>query len=133
MYQPLLNLLSYQKARSLLPEANIRSLFFLFSLGVQNEFTLRVSTSLSRAVAEAPISMNPFLYTWPNKTRLRKLYVALKVRQKSSNSGSRCQVWRPRPKNKKPISRPSFCLTELSFAVLCVYLPSSLALLCSTP
>lgn len=40
--------------------------------------SLRVSVSLSKPVAEAPIALNPFVYSWSNKTRARKFYAYLK-------------------------------------------------------
>lgn len=40
--------------------------------------SLRVSVSLAKPASETPIALNPFVYSWPNKTLSRKVYAKLK-------------------------------------------------------
>jgi len=49
-------------------------------LSAQPGLSLRVSASLAKPVAQAPLDLNPFIYSWPNKTLPRKLYSRFKVR-----------------------------------------------------
>lgn len=51
---------------------------------LDSKFAKRVSLSLSRSGSIVNEALNPFTYTWPNKTWPRRLYTGFKVRRMAS-------------------------------------------------